>query len=365
MRGLVAVVSVGAVGGTVAGGLLHAGESILLVDGWFENIETIRRSGLSLTLDGERTTHAGRGMYVDELDLLDEPIGIVFLACKSYETVQLVRAFAPYLAADGVVVSLQNGINEDAIATVVGPQRTIGCVVHYSCSMPAAANAVRLSPSGWRSFTVGELKGAHTGRLTQVVDLLRAVGHTSITDDIFGALWAKLAMNCMVNGLTAVTGFDAAALWRSPTAAKIMVQIAREAATVAQHQGRAMAPIYLPASGADIPASLLLQADDPVVLDKLFGLIAHEGEGRSEASKSGPPMVSSMQQDIQKGRRPELEYLNGYVIRQGAKFQVATPANRAVADAVQAVAVRDARQGEFHIQRIAKAVLGASAVESG
>ena len=78
----------------------------------------------------------------------------------------------------------------------------------------------------------------------------------------------------MVNGLTAVTGFDAAALWSSPTAAKIMVQLASEAATVAQHQGRAMAPIYLPASGAGIPASLLLRTDDPAVLDELCGLIA-------------------------------------------------------------------------------------------
>jgi ketopantoate reductase len=132
MTGPVLVVGVGAIGGTTAGGLLRARRPVVLVDPWYENVEGIRRRGLALTVDGERNELPAQVLYPDELMRLGQRAQVVLLACKSYDTAAIVRAVEPYLAPDGVIVSLQNGINEDLIAQLIGPQRTVGGVVHYS-----------------------------------------------------------------------------------------------------------------------------------------------------------------------------------------------------------------------------------------
>lgn len=351
--GLVAVVAVGAVGGTVAGGLLAAGEEVTLVDDWFENVETMRRDGLSLTRDGERATFRASAIFPDELERLDYKLGVIFLSCKSYETAPTLRTVLPYLADDGVVVSVQNGMNEDAIAAIVGKHRTIGCVVHYNCAIPEAAHAVRFSPGAWHSFTIGELDGCQTGRLAQVTELFNKVGRTVVSDDIYASLWAKLGINCMLNGLTAISGWGTARLWGSADGGEIMIKLAREAAVVAQRQGRVMAPIHLNGSDTDIPAELLLRCDEPVAQRALHSILAAESKERARASKHGQQMVSSMLQDIRKRRRPEIDYLNGYVSRQGAILGVPTPANDAVVAAVRAVASGQEPQDETHIKRIA------------
>ncbi len=354
--GLVAVVAVGAVGGTVAGGLLAAGHEITLVDSWFENVETIRRNGLSLTRDGERATFRAVAIYPDELERLGQKLVVVFLSCKSYETAQTVRALLPYLADDAVVVSVQNGINEDVIAAIVGKGRTIGCVVHYNCAMPEAGHAVRFSPGAWHSFTLGELEGGQTRRLAQVTKLFSSIGQTSVSDDIFADLWGKLGINCMLNGLTAVSGWGTAQLWGSRQGGEIMIRLAREAAEVAKRQGRAMAPIHLNGTNADIPAELLLMSDEPNTQTELRRRLSAEGEARAKASARGQQMVSSMLQDMTKHRRPEIDYLNGYVARHGAILGVNTPANDAVVAAVHAVASGDEYQDGSQISRIAESL---------
>ena len=155
----------GAVGGTTAGGLLHAGHRVILVDPWYENVEAIRRRGLAVTVDGARHELPAQALYPDELGSLERANAqVILLACKSYDTVSTLRALEPYLAPDGVVVSLQNGINEDRIAELVGADRTVGCVVHYNGGMLDTAHAFRLSPSSWHSYTVGELDVFRRGR---------------------------------------------------------------------------------------------------------------------------------------------------------------------------------------------------------
>jgi 2-dehydropantoate 2-reductase len=336
---MILVVGVGAIGGTTAAGLLRAGREVVLVDGWFENVEAIRRRGLALTLDGERHVVPARAVYLDELCGRAE---LILLACKSYDTAATVRAIEPFLAEDGAIVSLQNGINEDLIAELVGARRTVGCVVHYSAGMLEAGHAIRYSPSAWRSYTVGSLDG---GPVDRVAALLSAAGTTAVSDDIFGALWAKLAVNCMINALTAVSDLRTAQLWASPVGRPLMVALASEAAAVARAQGREMRPIHLVASGADLSADLLL--DDPARVEELM---AREAAARADAGSEG---TTSMLQDLRKGRRPEIDYINGYVLREGERLGVATPVNAAVTSLLRAVAAGDEPREPEQLRRIA------------
>lgn len=332
---MIVVVGVGAIGGTTAGTLLRAGREIVLVDGWYANVEAIRRDGLQLTVDGERHAVRARALYPDELEGRAE---LVLLACKSYDTAATVHAIAPFLAEDGAIVSLQNGINEDLIASIVGPERTIGCVVHYAAGMTEPGHAVRYSPSGWRSYTIGSLKG-------QSVDHDAALLGAAVTDDIFGALWAKLALNCMINALTAVSDLRTSELWASATARPLMVALAAEAAAVARAQGREMRPLHLVASGADLSPELLLS--DPA---RVEALMAREAAARGSA---GAASVTSMLQDLRKGRRPEIDYINGYVVREGERLGVATPVNAAVTERLRAVAAGAEARTPAQLQRLA------------
>jgi 2-dehydropantoate 2-reductase len=334
---MILVVGVGAIGGTTAGALLRAGHEVVLVDGWFENVEAIRRSGLALTVDGARHVVPARAVYPDELSGRAE---LVLLACKSYDTAATVRAIEPWLAEDGAIVSLQNGINEDLIASLVGPSRTVGCVVHYAAGMTEPGHAVRYSPSAWRSYTVGALDG---GPVDRVAALLSA----AVTDDIFGALWAKLALNCMINALTAVSDLPTAELWASPLGRPLMVALAAEAAAVARAQGREMRPIHLVASGADLSPDLLL--GDPARVEVLMEC---EAIARGNA---GAASVTSMLQDLRKGRRPEIDYINGYVAREGERLGVAAPVNAAVTALLRAVATGIESRGPAQLERLASA----------
>jgi 2-dehydropantoate 2-reductase len=330
---VILVVGAGAIGGTTAGTLLRAGREVVLVDGWYENVEAIRRNGLAVTVDGSRDVVPARAIYPDELSGRAE---IVLLACKSYDTAATVRAIEPFLAEDGAIVSLQNGINEDLIASLVGRSRTIGCVVHYSAGMTEPGHAVRYSPSAWRSYTIGGLDGGPVGR---VAALLGAV----VTDDIFGALWAKLAVNCMINALTAITDLRTAELWA--VGRPLMVSLAAEAAAVARAQGREMQPIHLVASGADLSPDLLMS--DPARVEVLM---EREAIARGSAGAAG---VTSMLQDLRKGRRPEIDYINGYVVREGARLGVATPVNEAVTARLRAVAAGVEPRGPAQLDRLA------------
>jgi 2-dehydropantoate 2-reductase len=343
---------VGAIGGTTGGGLLRAGQSVVLVDPWFENIEIIRRRGLAVTLDGEREVLETTALFPDELDLLVDPPEIVLLGCKSYDTEAMVRLIEPYLATDGFIVSLQNGMNEDRIADLVGPERTVGCTVHYNGGMIEPGHAVRFSPSTWHSYTVGELDGRRTERVEHVAALLSDAGPAATTTDIFGVLWAKLTLNCMTNGLTASTGLSTHDLWGSEVAQETFIRLASEAALVARAQGREMQPLHLVATNRELPANLFLAAGkgDTLATGEVRALMKAEAAKRAAEISTAPgASSSSMLQDIRKGRRTEIDYMNGYVAREGRRYGIATLANEKVAELVRSVAASELKQDPAHL----------------
>jgi 2-dehydropantoate 2-reductase len=360
LSGPIVVLGVGAVGGATAAGLLGAGHQPFLVDGWAENVEAIRRDGLSVTIDGTTETFPATALYFDELDRLSEPAQVVLLACKSYDTELLVRQILPRLAADGVIVSLQNGINEDRIASLAGPERTLGCVVHFNAELTGGGRTTRYSPGEWHSYTVGELDGKVTARAEALAGLLSASGSAHATDDIWGALWGKLAINAMSNGLSALADLPSPILWGSELVQRIQLQIVVEAALVARAQGREMGPMHLIASAAELPASLLIAAGtgDAGARERAHALLAAEAAMRKEAwlAAGDTPttrMISSMLQDVRKGRRPEIDYLNGYVAREGDRYGIATPASEVVTRLVHDLAAGRIEQDEAHLGAIA------------
>src|SRR5919204_6624946 len=132
MNKRIAVVGAGALGGYVGGSLAHLGHDVTLIDPWPEHVETIRARGLELdgmTPDERFVVRNAKTLHVTEVQsLAKSPVDVAMVAMKSYDTAWATALIAPYLSPQGFVVSLQNCMNEETIASIVGWGRTLGVI---------------------------------------------------------------------------------------------------------------------------------------------------------------------------------------------------------------------------------------------
>jgi 2-dehydropantoate 2-reductase len=330
---MIAIAGSGAVGGTTAAYLRRAGRDVVLVDGWHQNVEAIRRDGLLLKGREDEFVVEARSLHLDELAGLGRALDVVLLAVKSYDTEWMVRALAPHLAPDGCIVSLQNGINEERIADLVGAERTVGCVVHMSAGMFEPGVATRYTRADWLTFSIGELDGQISDRVRGLAELLGAAGPVEVTGDVWGALWAKMALNVMNNGLSGLTGLTSPRLWQDPRGLAAMVRLGGEAVAVCDALGHRMHPIEPAGAPHALGPERLRRAmeGDETALAAVRSVFAGAAEARQKRAREN---LSSLLQDVTKHRRTEIEYLNGYVARRGAEHGVPAPANELVVDLV-------------------------------
>src|SRR5262249_35451711 len=216
----------------------------------------------------------------------------------------------------------------------VGAERTVGCVVHFSAGMFEPGVATRYTRSDWQTFSVGELDGRRTPRIDRIAALLRDVGPVEGTTDIQGALWMKLCINAMNNGLTGLTGLTSPGLWLDPRGFAAMVRIGGEVVAVCEALGHRMHPIEPTGAPNPLPPDALRRAaaGDQEAVNQVRAVFVATAEARR---RGGRENLSSLLQDVMKRRRTEIEYLNGEVARRGAGLGIDTPANALVVDLVQ------------------------------
>src|ERR1700730_13040048 len=218
------VFGAGAIGGTVGAHMARGGESVLFVDRDLEHVRVMQERGLTIRGFAETFCVPVEAVTPDHLpDRLDT----VLLACKAPATEAAVRAFADRLAPDGCVVTLQNGLNELTIASIVGQQRTIGAFVNFSADY-LEPGLIHFAGRG--AFYLGELDGSITPRLEQLRQVLAHWGNVQVTDNIWGFLWGKQAYGAMLfaTALTNESMADAIDQHR-----RVTVELAREVLRVA------------------------------------------------------------------------------------------------------------------------------------
>ncbi|MBM3341172.1 MAG: hypothetical protein FJY56_03530 [Betaproteobacteria bacterium] len=169
MKPHIAIIGAGAVGGYVGGRLTLAGEMVTLIDPWPAHVAAMREHGLKLSgTQGETTVRVRAFDIGDAQRLIREPVDIAIISTKSYDTHWAAALIAPYLADDGYVVSLQNGMNEERIAALVGASRTLGCIASgISVKVLAPGHVTRTQEPGGEAhavFRVGEVDGRVSAR---------------------------------------------------------------------------------------------------------------------------------------------------------------------------------------------------------
>jgi len=217
------VVGAGAIGGTVGARLARDGHEVLLCDADPEHVAAVNARGLELEGPVEELTVRVPAVLPDELP---DELGAVLLAVKSQHTGAALDAIAPRLAPDGFVVSLQNGVNEPAIAERIGEERTVGGFVNFGADYLAPG---RIFVGGEGALYVGELDGRDTERVAQLV---RDLPDAKSTSNILGYLWAKEAYGAMLFA-TAVSDLAIADALAEPRYRTLFVRLAQEVLRVA------------------------------------------------------------------------------------------------------------------------------------
>ncbi len=334
----IAIVGVGALGGYVGGHLAQAGHDVTLIDFWPANIEAIRANGLQL--DGmseeERFTVTGvKALHVSDVQSLarQAPIDIAMVSVKSYDTEWATTLIRQYLSPNGYVVSLQNCLNEERIANIVGWGRTVGAIASMiSVDMPEAGHVLRTIPKMGDRHTVfraGEVHGRISRRIEELVELFSLVDSAKATTNLWGERWSKLVLNGMVNGVSSATGLTAAAVNQNPAVRRFSIQLAGEAVRVGQALGYELEKI-----GRFEPEELARATEgDAAALERIEGELTKQSKPNPRDDIRRP----SMAQDVMKGRRTEIEFINGYIAQKGDEIGVPAPTHKRITDIVIAI----------------------------
>ncbi len=321
-----AILGAGAIGSVVGGMLTRAGQDVTLVDQWPEHVEAMKARGLRLSGTIGDVVVPVRALHLHELQTVVEPFDAVFVAVKSYDTEWATAMAIPYLREpDGVVVDFQNGINDERVAAVAGRHRSLGCVITISAGMYEPGHAMRTDTASL-GFKIGEHDGADSPRARELAGILDAVAETRVTTNLRGERWSKLAINCMANPLAGLTGLSTLEVRTIPEIAAVGVHLGAEAILVGRAAGHEVEPIY------GIDTQRYIDAYAGRGLPELLADIAAVARARG----GGQP---SLLQDVLKGRRTEIDSLNGFVCREGSRLGVKTPFNDAVVDAIRALGV--------------------------
>jgi 2-dehydropantoate 2-reductase len=313
----IAIIGAGAIGSVVGGMLTKARRDVTLIDQWPEHVEAMRRQGLQLS--GSCGDHVIRvkAIHVHELQSVAQPFDAAFVAVKSYDTEWATALVLPYLARpDGVVVDFQNGINDERVAAVAGRGRTLGCVITIGAGLYEAGHAMRTDTQSI-GFKIGELDGMDTERARRLAGVMNDVAGAKVTTNLFGERWSKLTVNCMANPIAGLSGLGSAEVRSLPGPARIAIHVAAEAISVGRGCGFEVEPIY------GIDTQRFVDAAAGCATDQLLTDMAASARGLA----GGRP---SMLQDVMRGRRTEIDYLNGYVVDQGRRVGVMTPFNEMI-----------------------------------
>ncbi|MDH4293074.1 MAG: 2-dehydropantoate 2-reductase [Betaproteobacteria bacterium] len=309
----IAVLGTGAIGSSIGADLTHAGYDVTLIDQWPAHVKSMKSNGLHVQFKDSQFQVPVKALNLCDLSAARQTFDIVFLAAKSNDTRWLAEFIRPYLKKDSIVVGTQNGMNDDAIAAIIGRERVIGCVVELQAELFTPGQIQRNTTRKGSWFTVGELDGAYTPRVKEIAAIMGKVGRCDVTNNIYGAKWTKLIANTMTMGpfsLLGLRNFEAAAL---PGMFDISVKLGKESMAVGTALGYRVEPIF------GLRADEFAGSSDENLVTTMKTLLSHVGGGRTAPIH-----------DHLKGRASEIEYISGLVARKGAELGIATPANAAV-----------------------------------
>ena len=288
----IAVVGAGAMGSLFGAFLAESGENVTLVDVWREHIDTINRQGLRVYgVSGERVVRVKATTNHFEVG----PIDLLILFVKSYNTEQAIRDSISMITEETTILTCQNGLgNVEKIGGVVGLKHVIAGSTMQGATMIGPGEVFH---AGIGATYIGELNGVVSERVKSIAKILNNAGiETKISKNINGVVWGKVLINAGINAFGALTRMRNGELLEVPELFEMMVEAVQEGVKVAKALG------------------ISIEVEDPV-------------QALIDVCKATAKNKNSMLQDIEKGRRTEIDAINGAIVAYGKKIGVKTPVN--------------------------------------
>ncbi|MGA3002756.1 MAG: 2-dehydropantoate 2-reductase [Acetobacteraceae bacterium] len=344
----IAFMGTGAVGAYAGAHMARAGEDVTFIDPWPANVEQMKAHGLKVShiRDVPEWTTPVHALHLTELQQVakGQPFDIAFVCMKSYDTEWAATMIAQYLGPNGFIVSLQNCMNEETIAGVVGWGKVVGCIASSItvdlCEPGHVRRAAGKSGDKHTVFRTGEVHGRITDRVQEIKRLVSYADSALATTNLWGERWSKLVTNAMANGMSASTGMISKDILTNDGLRRFGARLGSEAIRVGQALGYELEEVH------HIDPEIIAKAGegDPAATKE------YDAHRLAEVSKSGGgEHRPSMGQDMVKGRRTEIEFLNGLITRKGDEVGIPTPANRALVDIVKRVEKGELKPDPKHI----------------
>ena len=249
---------------------------------------------------------------------------VIFLMTKQQHNVEVVTFLKDFLAPDGVIVTLQNGIPELQIAEIVGENRVLGCTVAWGATLKEPGVCELTSAPDSLTFSLGSLTPGEHPLLPKVRQLLQMMGPVELDANFIGTRWSKLLINSAFSGMSAVLGCTFGEAAKDRASRKIVQALIKECIDVCAAGGIKIEPVQ----GKDIVK--LLDYNNPVKKAISNFIIPI-------AIRKHALLRASMLQDLEKGKLTEVDAINGVVSAFGRKVGCPTPMNDKVVEIVHRI----------------------------
>jgi len=281
--------------GSFVGGMLSKKHDVILV-GRKSHVEKINKKGLRISGETDYVAHPGATTFLEEMDA-----DLVILTVKAYDTREAVKEIVK--KCDSPILSLQNGIgNEDIISEIAGRETTIGGITTHGVRYVSPGNIIH---TGKGETIIGEMDGSLTRRVKNFADAMTECGlDTEISRNITREIWRKAIVNASINPLTAVLRCKNGYLLENENARRLMKKICSEASMAAK------------SNGIDV------------------GNVMEKVEEVAHLTKEN---YSSMLQSVIMGKKTEIDYINGEIVKIGMKNGIEMPANSFLIELVKAM----------------------------
>lgn len=284
------------------------------------HIEALKTKGATVT----GTLEFNQKVNAFTTDELSGRYDIIFLMTKQQDNRAVAARLSEFLADDGVIVTLQNGIPELLLGEVVGNERVLGCTVAWGATMQGPGVCELTSSPDSLTFSLGSLTGRPNRHLDDVKALLELMGPVELDDNFIGTRWSKLLINAAFSGMSAVCGTTFGQAAKDKGSRRIVQALIKECIDVCKAGNIRIQPVQ----GKDIVK--LLDYSNPIKKALSFAIIPI-------AIRKHALLKASMLQDIEKGKKCEVDAINGVVCDFGRKVGCPTPMNDKVVEIIHRI----------------------------
>lgn len=315
-----AIYGAGSLGTILGAYITKNGGEVELINRNKAHVEALRKNGATVT----GTVNFTQKVTAYTPDEMSGRYDIIFLMTKQQHNGEVVAFLKDYLAEDGVIVTLQNGIPELLIGEIVGEERVLGCTVAWGATMKEPGVCELTSAPDSLTFSLGSLQAQPNKHLADVKALLELMGSVEIDKNFIGSRWSKLLINSAFSGMSAVLGCTFGEAAGNKASRRVVQALIKECIDVCAAGNIRIEPVQ----GKDIVKLL----DYKNSIKKAFSFFIIPIAIRKHAL-----LKASMLQDLEKGKKSEVDAINGVVSTFGRKVGVPTPMNDAVVSVIHQI----------------------------